>query len=159
MLAVLLGLVVILVVRPAGRLDQADLAYQRDGLLRTGPTVPAEVAGVRFGDRPAVLLFVRERPTAQRLTPWLAGIPNDVDTYVVVQSGQVGRGSVGADVRTVDDPSGQLAEAVDLPASNDGGPGIGYAVIDRDGIVRYSTLDPRWYDNAFEVATIVGAIA
>lgn len=57
----------------------------------------------------------------------------------------------------VPDPEGRLAAAVGLPRPVDGGPGVGYAVVDADGVVRYSTLDPAWADNAFEVATILGA--
>lgn len=50
------------------------------------------------------------------------------------------------------------AAAVDLPEPEDGGPGVGYAVIDSARVVRYATLDPRWHENAFELDTIVGAI-
>lgn len=56
-LAVLLSVVVLAVVRPAGPLDQYDLDYQRDGLL-----LSAQVGPVTFGGRPVVLLFLREAP-------------------------------------------------------------------------------------------------
>lgn len=153
-LAALLTFVVVVVVRPAGPLDQHDLAFQRDGLLLSGPVVPAQVGPVTFGGRPVVLLFLREAPDPLRLGGWLKGLPPGADPVVVVQSAAA-VGSTTA--RVVNDPEQQLAAAVALPASNDGGPGIGYAVVDGERVVRYSTLDPRWHDNAFEAATVVGA--
>lgn len=51
-----------------------------------------------------------------------------------------------------------LAQAVGLPRARDGGPGVGYAVIDSGRTVRYATLDPSWRGNGFEIATIAGAI-
>lgn len=156
-LAGLLAVVVLAVVRPAGPLDQHDLAYQRDGLLDTAPVVPDRVAAVTFGGRPVALLFLREPPDPQRLQEWLAGLPEAADPVVVVQSAPVAPGAVPTSAQVVRDPDERLAAAVALPAPNDGGPGIGYAVVDSERVVRYSTLDPRWYDNAFEVATIVGA--
>lgn len=164
-LAVLLAVVVLAVVRPAGPLDQPDLAYQRDGLLDAAPVVPAQVdvqgRVVGFGSQPVALLFLREPPDPQRLRGWLAGLPAAATPVVVVQSSPGAAGEVSAEVvaaaPVVWDPDGRLAAVVALPTPNDGGRGIGYAVVDSDRVVRYSTLDPRWYDNAFEVATIIGA--
>ena len=48
--------------------------------------------------------------------------------------------------------------SVDLPTPVDQGRGIGYAVVDSDRQVQYSTLDPVYLTNAFEVATIVGSV-
>lgn len=157
--AILLSLVVIFVVRPAGALDQPDLAYQRDGLLRAGPTVPPEMSGVRFGGRPVVLLFVREPPEARQLPSWRNGLPGEAAVFVVLQAGGAAAEIPSRDLTVVEDPTESLAAAVGLPAPNDNGPGIGYAIVDSERVVRYSTLDPRWYDNAFEVATIVGAVS
>lgn len=61
-------------------------------------------------------------------------------------------------MQTVIDPTGALAAAVALPPPVGGGRGVGYAVVDAGRVVRYSTLDPSWPGNAFEVATIVGAV-
>ena len=58
-------------------------------------------------------------------------------------------------VEVVVDPDGRLADAVALPTPVDGGPGIGYAVVDSQRQVRYSTLDPAYLVNAFEVTTIL----
>ena len=51
-----------------------------------------------------------------------------------------------------------LADAVDMPTPVDGGPPVGYAVVDPDRTVRYATLDPAYLDNAFELDVITGAV-
>lgn len=158
-LGVLLTLVVVLVVRPPGPLDQDRLASQRDGLLLDGPQVPDQVAGVTFGSAPVVLLFLREPADTQVLTDWAAQVPDEASIVVVVQDpGRQNQEALAAQtVQVVNDPDEQLADTVGLPAPNIGGPGIGYAVVDSARVVRYATLDPSWRQNAFEVATIVGA--
>lgn len=156
-LAGLLAVVVLAVVRPAGPLDQRDLAHQRDGLLDSAPVVPGQVGPISFGGRPVVLLFLRDPPDQRQLAGWLADLPDSADPVVVVQSPAAATRVPSQSTRIITDPQEQLAAAVALPTPNDGGPGIGYAVVDSERVVRYSTLDPRWHDNAFEVATILGA--
>jgi len=98
------------------------------------------------------------------LDGWRRSLPPAAQVSVVVQGSAAAdsapggaRGDSTGLVNLVEDPEGRLASAVSLPRPVDGGPGIGYAVVDADGVVRYSTLDPAWADNAFEVATILGA--
>lgn len=157
-LAAVLTVVVVLLVRPPGPLDQPDPAYQRDGLLLDGPTVAPQVAGVDFGERPVVLLFDRELPDPAALEQWVAQVPADAEVRIVVPGpvDRAGAGAAGPPV--VADPDGRLAAAVDLPTPVDGGPGVGYAVVDSDRQVRYSTLDPVYLENAFEIATVVGSV-
>jgi hypothetical protein len=176
--AVLVGVVVSLLLvaavllgsRGPGPLDQPDAARQRDGLVLDGPTVAPTVVGVHLRDLPNVLLFVRETPQAEVLDAWRQSLPAAAEVTVVVQGPGPGHdGPAAAEagepaarrspglVDVVSDPDEVLATAVRLPEPVDGGPGVGYAVIDADGVVRYSTLDPAWADNAFEVATILGS--
>jgi len=156
-LALALTVVVVVLVRPPGPLDQSDPADQRNGLLLDGPVVPPEVAGVAFGGRPVVLLFDRELPDAEDLAGWLGGVPPRAEVRLVVPSPGAAPPELTG-VPVLADRSGRLAAVVELPAPVDGGPGIGYAVVDSDRQVRYSTLDPAYLTNAFEVATIVGAV-
>lgn len=155
-LALVLVLVVGVLVRPPGPLDQPDPAYQRDGLLRDGPRVPPRVAGASFGDRTVVLLFLREPPAPQDVREYAAGLPPSSQLTVVLPARPQ---RLDLPVPVVADPDERLAEAVDLPTPVDGGRGIGYAVVDAERLVRYSTLDPAWRGNAFEVATIAGAVS
>ena len=156
-LALVLSFVVVALVRPPGPLDQPDPAYQRDGLLLDGTVVPAQVAGVDFGDGPVVLLFDRTLPDPAALEQWLAQVPAPAVVRLVLP-GPVPRQSADGQVEVVVDPAGLLADAVGLPTPVDGGPGIGYAVVGSDRQVQYSTLDPVYLENAFEIATIVGSV-
>ncbi len=161
--------------RGPGPLDQPDAAQQRDGLVLDGPTVAADVAGVHLRDVPNVLLFVRDAPDPDVLDTWRHSLPAAVQVTVVVQGPPREDDAQGQDdsnrrpedrtedrpedsprlVDVVEDPQESLAAAVRLPRPVDEGPGIGYAVVDAAGVVRYSTLDPSWPDNAFEVTTIL----
>ena len=156
-LLTVLGVVVVALVRPPGPLDQPDLAYQRDGLLDAGPRLPEDVAGVRFGGRVLVLLFQRQAPGADDLARWLQQLEPDREVVLVLPAASSSTTRpLPVPVRV--DATGELARAVQLPQPNDGGPGIGYAVIDAQRTVRYSTLDPSWLSDAFEVATIATSV-
>lgn len=154
-LASVLTFVVVALVRPPGPLDDPDPAYQRDGLLLSGPVVADQVAGVEFGGRPVVVLFLREPPEPGALATWAASVPDGAGTAVVLPAPT----TADLPLRTVVDPVGELADAVDMPEPVDGGPPVGYAVVDADRVVRYATLDPAYLENAFEVQTMVGAVA
>lgn len=154
-IVVLVATVLTIVHRP-GPLDEATLANQRNGLLRGGPSVPTSLAGVDFGGRPVVLLFVRRLPETAPLATYAADLPKGVD-LVVVQQVDGGSGELPPGARRVSDLEQVLATAVALPTPNDGGPGVGYAVVDPTRTVQYSTLDPSWATNGFEAAVIASA--
>ena len=156
LMTALLVAVVLTVVHRPGPLDERTLADQRNGLLRGGPVLPASVAGIGFGGRPVVLLFLRAVPPVANVRQFAAALPARAQLHLVVQSVSVGD-PAGQPAPVVRDPGALLARAVDLPRPNDGGPGVGYAVIDSTRTVRYSTLDPSWPSNGFEAATIIGA--
>lgn len=158
-LAVVLTVVVVLLVRPPGPLDQPDPAYQRDGLLLDGPAVAPQVAGVDFGSQPVVLLFDRELPDPDALERWVSQVPEGAEVRLVVPGPVEPADAAALGTPVVVDPEGRLSDAVALPAPVDDGPGIGYAVVDSDRQVRYSTLDPVYLENAFEIATVVGSVA
>ena len=143
--AAVLALVVALVVRGPGPRDDPDPAFQRDGLLLDGPVLPEQVAGVRFGGRPVVLLFERQPPGGPDFAQWRAEVGDEGVDLVVAVAGS--------------DRLGQLATAVGMPTPVDGGPPVGYAVVDPARQVRYATLDPAYLDNAFELDVITGAVA
>ena len=46
-----------------------------------------------------------------------------------------------------------------MPVPRDGGPPVGYAIVDPARRVRYATLDPDYVRNAFEVGVIAGAVS
>jgi len=155
-LTALLVVVVLMVVHLPGPLDERTLADQRNGLLRDGPVLPQSVAGVDFGGHPVVLLFLRAAPPAGDVQAFAAALPARARLRLVVQSA-TGGDPGGQPAPVVRDPGAVLARAVKLPRPNDGGPGVGYAVVDSTRTVQYSTLDPSWPSNGFEAATIIGA--
>ena len=154
-LAAVLTFVIVALVRPPGPLDDPDPAYQRDGLLLSGPAVPEQVGGVDFGGRPVVLLFLRTLPGAGELAEWIAAVPDQADVRVVLPAPT----DDDLGVPAVADPLDRLGRAVDMPVPVDGGRPVGYAVVDAERVVRYATLDPEYLVNAFELQTIVGAVA
>lgn len=141
--AVVLAVVVTLVVRGPGPLDDPAPAYQRDGLLLDGPALPGELAGVAFGARPVVLLFERTAPRGPAFAAWQRAVEQAGADLVVLTAGP---------------RAAELADAVGMPEPVDGGPPVGYAVVDPSRTVRYATLDPAYLLNAFEVDVIVGAV-
>ncbi len=141
--ALVLTLVVVLVVRPPGPLDDPTAGDQRDGLLLDGPRLPAQVDGVEFGGRPVVVLFDRAQPVGAAFEQWQEVVADDgVD--LVVRVGAAGD---------------ELADRLGMPTPVDGGRPVGYAVVDPARTVRYATLDPVYPQNAFEVDVITGAVA
>ncbi len=52
----------------------------------------------------------------------------------------------------------RIADVVGLPTPKDGGPPIGYAVIDGRARVRYATLDPRYAEHGFEIEIVTEAV-
>lgn len=138
-----LAVVVTLVVRGPGPLDDPSAADQRDGLLLSGPTLPEQVAGIRFGGRPVVVLFERTEPQGPAVERWKRAVERSGADLVVLLPGPRAR---------------EVAEAVGMPTPVDGGPAVGYAVVDPSRTVRYATLDPSYPRNAFEVGVIVGAV-
>ena len=153
-LAALLTYVVLVLAKPPGPLDNPDPAHQRDGLILDGPVLPDAVAGVRFGHAPVVLLFVRDVPDPQAIQDWVAAVPSRAKVLVVLPEPP----TVELPLPTVVDDRARLADAVGMPTPVDGGAPVGYAVVDSQNTVRYATLDPSYVSNAFEVATIVGAV-
>lgn len=147
--------VVLLLVRTPGPLDEGSFADQRNGLLDQRAIVDRNVDGVNFGGHVVVLLFVRRAPSLSDVQVWAKGLSERVTVRVVVQDPS---SEMRTDGTLTVDRRRQLAQAVRLPRPNDGGPGVGYAVVDADRIVRYATLDPSWRGNGFEVATIASAV-
>jgi hypothetical protein len=154
LLAAVLSAVVLVLAPPPGHLDDPDPAQQRDGLLRSGPVVAAELLGVRFGSRPVLLLFDRNAPSAEQLTSYVDGLPDGSAVRLVLPQ----EPERDLPVPVVVDAAGRLAEAVGMPEPVDGGFPVGYAVVDADRQVRYATLDPEYLDNVFGARTIVGAV-
>ncbi len=56
------------------------------------------------------------------------------------------------------DPEGRTAAAYGMRVPADGGPPVGYAVVDDRTMVRYRTLDPHPAANSREIMTVLDAL-
>lgn len=143
----------------AGPLDDPDPARQRPGFV-DGHDLPAPAPVVtdevpRSGRR-AVVFFVRPAEL-QALCEALTGFEPPAETDVaVVLVGEGGRCPQGIPI--VPDEEGELVAGYGLPVPRDGGPPVGYAVVDGVGQVRYRTLDPEVASLLPEVTTMLKAV-
>ena len=135
--AVVLSVLVIAFGTNSGPLDDPNQAFQRDGALHNGPQLPSQIGDVAFGRSSVVVLFERRQPPDQTLAPWRAGATRNGSRLVIAVAGQSGTPA--------------LRDAVGMRTPNDGGPPVGYAIIDQARRVRYATLDPAYLDHASEV--------
>lgn len=140
-----------------GPADDPDPAYQRPGVLDLAALpapAPAVIPQVPRPGSPAVVFF--ERP--DRLAALCAALPGTGLTgeteLVVVTSGPVTE--CGA-VPVVADPAGRIAEGYGMRTPIDGGPSVGYAVVDATGSIRYRTLAPE-ISELQEVSVMLGAL-
>jgi hypothetical protein len=157
--AAVFGLLLAVADGARGPLDDTDPARQRPGLLDLGALpapAPQVVAGVPAPGRRAVVFFVRPSGL-EPLCRALGERPLDPDVDVVAIVG-AGGGRCPLTVAVVVDPTAAYARRFGLPAPRDGGPPVGYAVVDSAGRTRYRTLDPQVAEGLREVATIVAAV-
>jgi len=135
------------------------MAYQRPGfldLLGRPVTTPMVARGVPERARRGLIFFVRP-PLLKLLERALQHSPDlarEAKLAVVVE--QPGASSTGF-VLTVSDPQGFLARAFGMRVPLDGGPPVGYAIVDSSGLVRYQTLDPGVVEHLAEVRTMLWA--
>lgn len=142
-----------------GPLDDPEPAYQRAGfvLARGGATRVSNLSlpGNPRGRRPVVIVFDRSLPNAEAFRTLQRGLPPAFATVLVVSDG---RRPTLYPVPVVVDRRGRTAAAVGMRTPKDGGLPVGYAIVDRQARVRYTTLDPGYLQHGNEAATMAGAI-
>jgi hypothetical protein len=154
------GLGILLLVAQAARspLDDADPSLQRPGFLDAfgRPTLaPAVTSGVPEPGRRAVVLFVRPAlvvPLCRAL-----GARPSLGRRAALAMVSPTPGGACPEAPVVADPGGSLGLSYRLRRPRDGGPPVGYAVVDSAGRVRYRTLDPSLINGLAEVETILRA--
>lgn len=141
-------------------LDDPDLVFQRPGFLDAhGPPFPAPKVGDELPERGRRLVVFFLRP--EQLEDLKAALASNLDlsrntSLAAAVSGPLAERRSGG-VLWLADPTGNLAGGFHMPQPRDGGPPVGYAVVDRNGLVRYHTLDPTMAERLDEVETIVRA--
>lgn len=159
-LAVVLGVFLAIARAAEGPLDDPDPAWQRPGFLDAGELparAPRVAANVPTAERPAVVFFVRE-DGMEELCPVLRDSRLAGRAAIAVVVAGTPSGGCDAVAAVVADPEGDLAEAYGMRRPRDGGPPVGYAVVDATGDIRYRTLDPALADRLDEVGTMVAAL-
>lgn len=137
-------------------LDDPDPALQRPGFLDFGalPETAPPVAGVRYSGGKTVVFFERagrvgklcRALSTHRLGP-------SVRAVVVVPKPPAPASCSG----TVLVDAG-LASSFGMRVPREGGPPVGYAIVDHEGMIRYRTLDPAVASLLSEVETVVEAL-
>ena len=143
-------------------LDDPNQAFQRPGLLDVGSLPahpPAVTPSIPRRGRRAVVFFTRAHGLAplERALAGAADLRRMADVAVVDQGGPPAPTGVGT-VAFVADAGGELAHAYGMRVPRDGGPPVGYAIIDRAGRVRYATIDPGDARRLREVRTMLSAV-
>lgn len=141
-------------------LDDPDLAHQRPGFLDAlHPAFPAPgvVEDLPAPGRRLIVFFVRSEQEI-RLRRALAGaaaLQRNADVVIVTPAAATA--ARGSAITATTDPGGRIAAAYRMPRPRDGGPPVGYAIVDRRGNVRYETLDPGVAHRLDEVETMLRA--
>jgi len=143
----------------AGRLeggrDDPDQAEQRVGFLDEGPLpipAPPVASGLPASGRATVVLFLR--PGAQECREVSRSVASSA-AVVAVLSGSAACAEVAG---VLVDPEGRTAAAYGMRVPADGGPPVGYAVVDDRAMVRYRTLDPHPAANSREIMTVLAGL-
>ena len=160
--AIVLAVVVVVIVGDGGPLDDPKQGRQRPALLapKTEAPVVDNVALPRtgIGRDAALVAFNRNLPDPDELSAFRRSLPDDISILVVVDNASARETQEEVNVEVIADPEGDVARELEMPRPKDGGPPIGYALVDRDGRVRYATLDPTYTKHAAEITTIAGAL-
>ena len=158
-IAVLLASATFLEQATRSELDDPDPARQRTGVLVPAAGAPPAILvsdDLPAAGRRAAILFVR--PAQYDLMFEVLGaqpLPPDVDVALVLPAPPQSK-LVPAPVAF--DVTRALARAYRMPQPADGGPPVGYALVDSRGRVRYSTLDPGVAGHLREVRTMLGGL-
>ena len=138
-------------------LDDPDPAFQRPGFLDLGDLpepAPDLRADIALTSTPTLALFERA-DRASRLCRALDDhtFARDARAVVITPTEPI---DACANQTVVVDAT--LADEFGLRNPREGGPPVGYAVVDRDGRIRYRTLDPAVATLLDEIDTIIGAL-
>lgn len=143
--------------RLEGPLDDPDQAEQRVGFVDEGSLprpAPMVTDGMPAGGRPTVVLFLRPAGAAAQCRDVSRRVSSAAGLVVVL----AGPASCVGIPAVLVDPVGRTAVAYGMRSPANGGPPVGYAVVDAETRIRYRTLDPDPAAHGPEITTILGAL-
>ena len=145
----------------AGRLeggrDDVDQAEQRVGFLDEGQlpiAAPPVASGLPASGRTTVVLFLRPDDAAQECR----GVSRSVGSSAAVVAVLSGPATCAEVAGVLVEPEGRTAAAYRMRVPADGGPPVGYAVVDEQAMVRYRTLDPHPAAHNGEIMTVLAGL-
>jgi len=158
--AAAVGFVVLLVVaqRLEGPLDDPDQAEQRVGFLDQPPLplpAPMVTAGLPAAGRPTVVLFLRPGDAPRQCRDVARRVPASSAVLVAVLAGPAACPSIAS---VLVDATGRTATSYGMRSPTDGGPPVGYAIVDNEGRLRYRTLDADPAADSRELTTMLAAL-
>ena len=140
-----------------GGRDDVDQAEQRVGFLDEGPLplpAPPVASGLPASGRPTVVLFLRPGDAGQECRKVSRSVGSAAAIVAVLSGSAACDGVAGVVV----DPEGRTAAAYGMRVPADGGPPVGYAVVDDRSRVRYRTLDPHPAAHSREISTVLAGL-
>jgi hypothetical protein len=140
-------------------LDDPDFAYQRTGFLIAPHTVqaPKIYTDLPRSGHKMVVFFTRSMKDMQLFHDLATQSDLSLMADLVLITSDGSKPTVTEGLKYVEgDPKGKFAELFGMDKPIDGGPPVGYVVIDSEGYTRYRTLDPRFMHRR-ELVTILKA--
>jgi hypothetical protein len=141
-------------------LHDPDQTWQRTGMLLPAQTFLAPIAEPELRLRHRVIIFFSRNLTGRNLFSDLADqsdLVRAADLMVVTPDGSKPVITNGI-WRFATDTDGSLARSVGLHRPIDGGPPVGYVLIDSEGYIRFRTLDPGFEHRAWEIKFLLRAL-
>ena len=142
-------------------LNDPDQARQRTGVLLPAHTYPSPTLEDEPRPGHRTIFFFTRNLAGLHLFSDLADqsdLAGAADLIVVTSDGSkpVIEGGIQ---RFVTDADGSLAKAFGLRAPIDGGPPVGYVLVDSQGHIRFRTLDPGFQERAWEIKLLLGEMS
>ncbi len=143
-------------------LDDPDLAHQRPGFLDAAHSAfpaPDAIEGLPVPGRRLIVFFARpqQQDSLARSLARDTSLQRQADVVIVVSPSGPRSAAAADPIRIHSDPDGRIAAAYGMRTPRDGGPPVGYAIVDRSQKVRYQTLDPDVAHRLDEVTTMLRA--
>lgn len=143
----------------SGGLNDPDPAYERPGFLDAGDLpieAPMLTASIPQPGERTVVFFTRSDMEDELVEALLSSsLVNEAALAVVVAGAE--RADPAPGIEVIRDHESEYASRIDMPRPRDGGPPVGYIVIDSEGRIRYRTLHPDVAGMLQEVDTILDA--
>ncbi len=136
--------------------DDPDQAKQRPGFVTKQTQAAPSIQGISYIDKPTVIIFDRMAMTTSVFHDLAdQAIISQRANLVLVLNQNMKPGITGGVVKNIIDSDGAIAAAFHFDQPRDGGYPIGYVIIDRQGFMRYRTLDPSYMHHGDEIEIIL----